>query len=74
MKGPKNQSGQTHIWKHFEDLGGDGEDPAGVHLVPQLGARRGVPLGGKQKGGSIAASGQRHPTGRRKGGRRQENH
>lgn len=61
MESLKQRSGQTHIWEHFEDLGGDGKDPAGVHLVAQLGARRGVGLGGEQEGRSVAASGQRHP-------------
>lgn len=74
MEDPKQQSGRTHIWEHFEDLGGDGKDPAGVHLVPQLGARGGVPLGGEQEGRSIAAAGQRHPTGAHRRGRRQERH
>lgn len=73
-EGPKQQRGQTHIWEHFEDLGSDGKDPAGVHLVAQLGARGGVPLGGEQEGWSIAASGERHPTGGRRGGRRREKH
>lgn len=61
MEGRQQQSGRTHIWEHFEDLGGDGEDPAGVHFVPQLGARGGVPLGGEQEGRSIAAARQGHP-------------
>lgn len=74
MQGPKQQSGRTHIWEHFEDLGGDGKDPAGVHLIAQLGARGGVPLGGEQEGWSIAAAGQRHPTGGRRRERRQEYH
>lgn len=62
MEGPQQQSRRTHIWEHFEDLGSDGKDPAGVHLVPQLGARGGVPLGGEQEGWGVAAAGQRHPT------------
>lgn len=74
MEDPEQQSGQTHVWEHFEDLGSDGKDPAGVHLVAQLGARGGVPLGGEQEGWSIAASGQRHPAGGRRGGRKREKH
>lgn len=70
MEDPEQQSGQTHVWEHFEDLGSDGKDPAGVHLVAQLGARGGVPLGGEQEGWSIAASGQRHPA--RRAERRKE--
>lgn len=74
MEDPEQQSGQTHVWEHFEDLGSDGKDPAGVHLVAQLGARGGVPLGGEQEGWSIAASGQRHPAGGRRGGRKRGKH
>lgn len=60
---------RTHIGEHLEDLGGDGKDAAGVHLVPQLGAGGGVPLGGEQKGRSVAAARQRHPSGeQRRGG------
>ena len=55
-------AGQTHIWEHLEDLGCDGQDAAGVHLVPQLGPCRRVPLGGEQEGGSITAPGQRRPS------------
>lgn len=73
MQGPeRRRKKQTHIWEHFEDLGGDGKDPAGVHLVAQLGARRGVPPGGEEEGRGIAAARQRHPTGGRRGESRRE--
>ena len=62
-----SDAASTHIWEHFEDFGGDGKDPAGVHLVPQLGPCGSVPLGGEQKGGSVTASRQRHPSGRHRG-------
>lgn len=61
MAGPKRKMLGTHIWEHFEDLVGDGKDSIGVHLVPQLGPCRSVPLGGEQKGRSITAARQRHP-------------
>lgn len=54
---------RTHIWKHLEDLRGDGKDTAGIHLVPQFGPCRRVLLGGEQKGRSVTAASQRHPSG-----------
>lgn len=51
----------THVRKHLEDLSGDGQDAAGVHLIPQLGSWGCVPLGGEQEGWGIAAARQRHP-------------
>lgn len=57
----------THIWKHLEDLSGDGKDTTGVHLISQLCSCRSVPLGGEQKGRSITAARQRHPSGKHQG-------
>ena len=56
-------AGQTHIREHLEDLSCDGQDATGVHLIPQLGPCRCVPLGGEQEGGSVTAAGQRRPSG-----------
>lgn len=59
-------SWNTHIGEHLEDLSSDGQDATGVHLIPQLGACWGVPLGGEQEGGCITATRQRHPSGENK--------
>lgn len=55
----------THIREHFKNLRADVQESTRIHLVTQFRTRGSVSLRGKQEGGGIAATRQRHSIGQR---------